>query len=361
MKHNEVQRKQTTACPCITLFVSIICIAPLFLLACWAKGQSSSSSARNWLYTLSRSTNIFSKQNAQNFPDDLEIILAKTSMPNKTLIITTLNAAWAEENGMLDVFLESFRIGEGTQSLLENLLIVALDQKAFNRCKAIHSRCYELRTEGVDFSAEKVFMTEDYIKMMWRRILFLQDVLKLGYSFVFSDADILWFRNPFEKFSEEADFEIACDKYNGNPKDLSNEVNGGFSFIRSNTRAMDFYQFWYDSRISYPGKHDQDVLNAIKRTKAFSELGLKMMFLDTKYFSGFCQQRATVEVVCTMHANCCKGLKAKLNDLRLTLDDWKLSWGLGTNASSRMESSKQGKQVHTNWRAPNACLTSWAH
>ena len=121
-----------------------------------------------------------------NNADELEIVLAKASMPNKTLIMTVANRAWMEPNGLIDLLLESFRIGEETQGLLDYLLIVALDEKAFNRCKEIHPHCYDLRTEGVDFSGEKVFMTEDYLKITRRKIDFLKDVVQHGFSFVFT-------------------------------------------------------------------------------------------------------------------------------------------------------------------------------
>lgn len=117
--------------------------------------------------------------------DELDTVLAKTANANRTLIITALNGAWAEPNTMIDLFLESFHVGEGTPDLLNNLLIVALDAKAYNRCLQIHSLCYSLKTSGVDFSAEKVYMSHDYLKMMWRRLGFLAEILKRGYSVVF--------------------------------------------------------------------------------------------------------------------------------------------------------------------------------
>jgi hypothetical protein len=49
-----------------------------------------------------------------------------------------------------------------------------------------------LTTEGVDFAADKFFMTEDYLKMMWRRIEFLRYVLEMGYNFVFSVSHIVY-------------------------------------------------------------------------------------------------------------------------------------------------------------------------
>lgn len=48
---------------------------------------------------------------------DLGSDLEKTSIPNKTVIITTINATWAEENNVLDLY---------------------MDQGSFSRCQHIH-------------------------------------------------------------------------------------------------------------------------------------------------------------------------------------------------------------------------------
>ena len=117
---------------------------------------------------------------------ELERVLNKASMKGKTVILTTLNDAWAEPGSIFDLFLESFQIGEETKELLNNLVIISLDQKAHARCLAIHPHCYALKTEGLNFTREAHFMSEDYLKMMWRRIEFLSTVLEMGYSFVFT-------------------------------------------------------------------------------------------------------------------------------------------------------------------------------
>lgn len=107
-------------------------------------------------------------------------------MEDNTVILTTLNEAWAAPNSILDLFLESFRIGYGTRRLLNHLVIIAFDQKAFRRCLVVHRHCFALVTDGVDFHQEAYFMTPDYLKMMWRRIDFLRTVLEMGYNFVFT-------------------------------------------------------------------------------------------------------------------------------------------------------------------------------
>lgn len=252
---------------------------------------------------------------------------------------------------MIDLFLESFRVGEGTQNLLNNLLIVALDAKAYNRCLLIHQHCYSLKTRGIDFSAEKLFMSEDYLKMMWRRLGFLGEILKRGYSIVFSDTDIMWLRNPLVRLTEDADIQVTCDKYNGNPWDVKNEANTGFMYVRSNERTISFYRYWYLSRRFYPGQKEQDVLNILKFTTGFAARRMKFMFLETKYFGGFCERSPDLADAYTMHANCCIGLKAKLIDLGNAMDDWLDYRDLTINSSS----PSLGK-----WRPANACISSMA-
>lgn len=117
-------------------------------------------------------------------------------MEDGTVILTTLNEAWAAPNSIIDLFLESFKIGVGTQRLLNHLVIIALDQKAFHRCLELHTHCFALITQGVDFRREAYFMTPHYLKMMWARIDFLRSVLEMGYNFVFTVISSATITNP---------------------------------------------------------------------------------------------------------------------------------------------------------------------
>ncbi|CAM6104379.1 unnamed protein product [Calypogeia fissa] len=285
----------------------------------------------------------------EEFPG-LSEILEKTALPNNTVLMTALNAAWASEDSMIDLFLGSFHAGEEISHYLNHLLIIALDQVSYDRCLEIHPHCFRLETEGVDFAAEKFFMSGDYLRMMWRRVEFLRIVLELGYNLVFSDADIMWFRDPFPHFSEEADFQIACDHFNGNPTDLTNLPNGGFVFVRSSQRTVDFYKYWHESRLVHPTQHDQDVFNYIKKTKQFAAYQLQIEFLETSYYGGFCEVSQDFSKVCTMHANCCTGLERKLFDLKLTISDW---------AQYQAMTRQQRAEQRIFWQAPKECLHSW--
>ncbi|KAG6518080.1 hypothetical protein ZIOFF_021482 [Zingiber officinale] len=124
----------------------------------------------------------------------LEKVLKEATMENKTVILTTLNAAWASPGSIIDLFFQSFRTRDGTRRLLDHLVIIALDKKAYIRCISLHTHCFALYTEGVDFSDEKIYMTAGYLSMMWRRIEFLRVILEMGYNFIYSFTNLKYSR-----------------------------------------------------------------------------------------------------------------------------------------------------------------------
>ncbi|KAM7490718.1 hypothetical protein LguiA_033639 [Lonicera macranthoides] len=295
--------------------------------------------------------NSYNPPSPANKNAELERVLKEAATKDKTVILTTLNKAWAEPNSIFDVFLEGFKIGNGTKKFLNNLVVIALDREAYARCAALHPHCFDLSTDGTDFSGEADFMSPEYLKMMWRRIDFLHTVLDLGYNFVFTDTDIMWFRDPFPHFYSDADFQIACDFFRGNPSDLNNQPNGGYNYVKSNTHTIKFYEFWYNSSETYPGLHDQDVLNKIKYDPYLSEIGITIKFLDTAYFGGICEPSRDFNKVCTMHANCCVGLDNKIHDLKIMLDDWRKYSSAKTNETAPSLPS---------WTVPQRCgAASW--
>jgi hypothetical protein len=87
-------------------------------------------------------------------------------MDDNTVILTSVNETWAAPNSLLNLFLESFHVGEEMDHLFNHLLIIVMNAKA--RCKSVHPHCYflKIKTNGVDYSSGKVFMSKDYLEMM---------------------------------------------------------------------------------------------------------------------------------------------------------------------------------------------------
>ncbi|KAG8363465.1 hypothetical protein BUALT_Bualt19G0025300 [Buddleja alternifolia] len=275
----------------------------------------------------------FSSNTSAVIKDELELALEKASMANKTVIIAIINKAYVEPQKneyptMFDLFLEGFWAGEGTRQLVDNVLVVSMDETAHEMCRFRRLNCYRLLADGGDnFAGEKIYMSNEFIEMMWRRTLFLLDILKRGYNFIFTDTDVLWLRNPFTILSknETFDLQISTDVFNGNSNSEKNLINTGFYFIRSNNKTISLFQTWYDTRKNSTGLKEQDVLENLVRKGVLRQLGLKTQFLDTLYFSGFCTDSKDVRLVATVHANCCRSIRAKVIDLKMVLRDWKKS------------------------------------
>ncbi|KAL1060315.1 hypothetical protein V6Z11_1Z108100 [Gossypium hirsutum] len=293
--------------------------------------------------------------------DELDLALEEASMPNKTVIIAVVNRAYVEqsvnaETTMLDLFLESFWVGEDTRALLEHLLLVTVDQTAYDRCMFKRLHCYRLVTEGVDFGEEKVYMSRDFVKMMWRRTLFLLDVLRRGYSFIFTDADVMWLRNPFAKLSLNGteDIQISVDQFYGDPRPEHNLVNTGFYHIRSNNRTISLFEKWYSLNNS-TWKKEQDVLIDLLRQGIVTQLHLRVRFLETRHFSGFCEDSRDVSSVTTVHANCCRHINAKVRDLTAVLRDWKRFKA----AVTKYPNAAGNITMSFGWSPHSGCWNSW--
>ncbi|XP_047083500.1 uncharacterized protein At4g15970-like isoform X2 [Lolium rigidum] len=286
------------------------------------------------------------EQQQKEKPQDLADLLRRAATADRTVLMTALNQAWAAPGSFLDLFLESFQHGENTAYLVQHLLVVAMDKNAFDRCNAVHPFCYWFRVEGMDFAAEQKYMKGDYLEMMWKRNRFQQTILELGYTFLFTDVDILWFRDPFPRISPAAQLVMSSDFFVGDPNSPGNYPNGGLLYVKSCAGTIGFYKHWQSSRERFPGMHEQYVFDKIVKEGVPPHLGTKVQFLDTNYFGGFCQHGNDLSKVCTMHANCCVGLENKLFDLKNVLQDWKT---YKTRAAV-------GNTEYFSWRVPGRCI-----
>ncbi|KAF5800299.1 putative nucleotide-diphospho-sugar transferase [Helianthus annuus] len=329
---------------CTLLLISLTFI---YLLS----GENPSVSITSMTRKLHHSKHSLAIHETSMYRDELETALEGASMANKTVIITIVNRAYTEgDKPMLDIFLDGFWLGENTRQLTNHLLIVAVDQTAFERCTFLRLHCYKLKTDGEDFVDEKTYMSEDFIKMMWQRTRFLGDVLRRGYNFVFTDTDVLWLRNPFPRLTlnETIDLQISVDQFNGNQWSQTNPINTGFYMIKSNNKTIALFDEWYGQRNNSTGKKEQDVLVELMQKSAFERLRLRVRFLDTIYFSGFCQDSRDANIVSTVHANCCRSIRAKVTDLVTVIHDWK-----------RFKDPSRNKTIEYRWSNHLACQKSW--
>ena len=246
-------------------------------------------------------------------------------MEDRTVIMTSVNEAWAAPGSLLDTFLESFRVGENVSHFVKHIVVVAMDEGAFRRCQSVHPHCHLLRPEkaGLDLSGAKSYMTKDYLDLVWSKLRLQQRILELGYNLLFTDVDVAWFRNPLVHITAAADITTSSDFYFGDPDDLGNFPNTGFIYFKSTPRNVRAMAYWHAARRRFPENHDQFVFNEIKRELAGSRVGVRIRFIDAATVSGFCQLGRDLNRIATVHMTCCIGLENKLFDLKRVVADWK--------------------------------------
>ena len=158
--------------------------------------------------------------------------------------------------------------------------------------------------------------------------------------------DVIWLKNPFPSLNRtrEEDLLISSDRFNGRPHDyLGNELNTGFFFVATSNRTVALFDEWHAARNQSAGMKEQDVLNQMKRRGAFGRLGVRARVLDTARFSGFCQDSRDARQVATVHANCCRTMRAKVADLKAVLD-----------AARQLNGTTELR-----WPAHSECAKSW--
>ncbi|KAM0844776.1 hypothetical protein ACQ4PT_056821 [Festuca glaucescens] len=252
----------------------------------------------------------------ESFPGLAEL-LPKVATDDGTVIITSVNDAFATPGSLLDLFRGSFHDGEGIAHLLNHTLIVALDPGA------VHPHCYHLEVAAANVSSASRIMTKSYLEIVWVKLSLQQRVLQLGYNYLFTDVDILWFRNPFRHINLYADMAVSTGRFKGDTESLASYPNTGFYYVRSTNCTVEMLRQWRAAKSRFPPDHDQFIFNEIKAELATGELQIKFVFLDPVRFDGFCQHHSKIDTVCTMHTNCCIGLETKVHDLMNVANDWK--------------------------------------
>ncbi|KAJ4805351.1 Nucleotide-diphospho-sugar transferase family protein [Rhynchospora pubera] len=255
--------------------------------------------------------------------DNFALLLQKAATDDKRVILTDVNAAFAAPNSMLDLFLESFHNGDNIAHHLDHLIIVAMDQTAFEKCQSVHRYCYLNEQPGSDLSSEKVYMSKDYVDLVWSKVRLWQFTLEQGYSFLFTDVDAMWFRDPFRHISFYADMTIAADNFYGNPEDHNNNPNTGLVFAKPTRKNIEVMKYWREARKRFPPLHEQAVYDLIKY-ELVSKFDLKVQYVSTEYWGNFCQPRKDFSKISVFHACCVVGLEMKFALIKGVTEEWKI-------------------------------------
>ncbi|XAR51997.1 hypothetical protein NMG60_11006819, partial [Bertholletia excelsa] len=250
-------------------------------------------------------------------------MLKKVSMQDMTVILTILNKEWARPGSVLDIFLESFRLGEGTSHLLNHLLIFTVDGQGFRYCRSVHLHCFNLENYRFNFSAWNTFQGQQSHKLGWRKIELLAEIIKLGYSVVFTDADVTWLRNPLPHILSSVEIATACELHAEDGQGQEGKrADGGFFFMKSNDRSVEFLNYWRVVRVVYPNFSPQSAFEMIRAEGMADQIGMRIKYLPTNHFGSFCNWGKDLSQVVIAHAKCYQGITKKVEHLRHMLNVW---------------------------------------
>ncbi|XP_039067057.1 uncharacterized protein At4g15970-like [Hibiscus syriacus] len=272
----------------------------------------------------------------------LRAALMKASMPDRTVILTVVNGTWAKPGSILDVFLESFQVGVGTEHLLNHLLVIAEDSRSFENCKSKHPHCFELENSTKKL-AEKPPGTQGSLMFSQTRLMLLTRVIEFGYNVVFTNADVMWLRNPLSKLVANFDLSIGCGLYPIDAKTFGIEGDGGFFHLKANARTIEFIRICNMNRVLYPDSEHQSLCKISEKQEYVGLIGVE------ENFGSLCLP-CDLNQKLTVQANCCDDIDSKIHDMKLVLNDWRNFVHLSSNNVSSNRSS-------VSWRAPVKCFS----
>ncbi|XP_031382781.1 uncharacterized protein At1g28695-like [Punica granatum] len=170
----------------------------------------------------------------------------------------------------------------------------------------------------------KPFRRTNRIEVEWRRNMLIQEVIELGYSFIYTDVDVLWFRNPFPLLGRY-DAMVMAPKHASDSQSITKSPGGGFFYMHSNEIALEFLKLWNFERILYPDSDTQSTLEMILQSsdEFLGFLRNKMSYLDTVDYEDFCQGSVDLRRVYIARVNCSTESEHKIHDVEILLDSWK--------------------------------------
>ncbi|KAH1118993.1 hypothetical protein AAZX31_17G172900 [Glycine max] len=242
---------------------------------------------------------------------ELDDVLRRAIMPDRSVILTMVNKSMASPGSILDILLQSFKSGDGTQRLLNHMVIITMDPHAFEYCRSLHPYCIHPSIFPHHFVTKRgsIITTPDQNLFTWTRNDVLFEVIQLGYSIIFTEADVLWLRSPLIKLNPSNELTISCNV-------LSDGQSGSYL-------------------------HEESLCNTIKARQDAADLyGFRAQLVNTSYFGGFCQpSKNMLREAYTIQANCCDDLESKVHDLRIVLGDWIRfrNHASGVNALDKMD------------------------
>lgn len=155
-----------------------------------------------------------------------------------------------------------------TKNMIESLKKLNIDKKILIICtdKATNeyfkSKGYFIYFMNVDLSKHYYYGSDEFSKFVIIKLFIISKLLELNYNLLYTDSDIVYFKNPIQEIEKfkyiEGDMWIQNDTYDD--KDYRN-VCSGFIYIRSNEITKKYFNIdipEFQERYDLCKKHNND-------------------------------------------------------------------------------------------------------
>lgn len=173
--------------------------------------------------------------------------ITNTSNSTKHKLIVTIAVNYAYRKLALNFICNLRRLN------IQNYIVLAMDRAVFDYLSVRKANAFFHILEAQPrrnllavehTNPEAAFGSSAFVETSRRKSILVLKVLRLGYSVVFSDVDVVWVQNPIPSLlAHPADFVIQSDRSHlDHDRPLNYNLNSGFYLVRSSTRAINALQ-----------------------------------------------------------------------------------------------------------------------
>lgn len=181
-----------------------------------------------------------------------DCFLRSANMPRK-IIVAAVNTAYLELTA--NWFCSLLR-----SDLVRKTLLVGLDPSACSHAakNGISLPCFYDPCFFGGSGEEIAWRSANWVRVTVAKILPVESLLQRGYSVLFTDTDIVLFRDPFPVLYEDVDLEIQNDHQNSTKADVYMQLNSGLYYARPS--ALPLLRRWMNASAEDPKTSAQLVL-----------------------------------------------------------------------------------------------------
>eukprot|EP00977_Amphora_coffeiformis_P024009 scaffold14974_cov195-Amphora_coffeaeformis.AAC.16 len=211
---------------------------------------------------------------------ELKTILGKIAIDN-TVIVMVCNFGQSEL--LLNFLCQAKARGLDNS----NLIVFATDQETYDMVQGMGVAAYFDRRNFGDLPLEAAHRYGDryFVAMMLAKVVCVQLVSMLGYSFLFQDVDLVWYKNPLEFFANlQDDFDVYFQDDGGHSlRYAPYSANTGLYFARHNARSQRFFtSILLNADMIYQTQsHQQALIAVMNEHVSLHGLRVKVFARDT--------------------------------------------------------------------------------